>query len=379
MIYRAGKRWDFMYSFRYDLQLFAKDGEGGEKTEEPTAKKLTDARKKGQAAKSKEITTASSLLIFFIAIKIFLVFIGGRFLESYHYLYSGITKYTDNEFTLQIACSLLGSVFQIIIITLIPFLAISFATVFISELVQVKWQISFEPMKPNFNKFNPVSGMKRIFSKDKIVDLVISLVKIAVLTYIVYDFLKDRWAMVLNMYSYTLFQAIELIGNTVIDIGIRISVIFFIVAVADWRYRKWKFHEDMKMTKQEVKDEFKNAEGDPKIKSQQRARMQQASQRRMMNALPQADVVITNPTHLAVAILYDKTKYEAPIVVAKGADFLAAKIKDVANENDIEIVENKPLARMLYHNVDVGAQIPPELYQMVAEILAYVYNIKGKL
>ena len=379
MIYRAGKRWDFMYSFRYDLQLFAKDGEGGEKTEEPTAKKLTDARKKGQAAKSKEVTTASSLLIFFITIKIFLGFVGERFLTSYHYLYSGITKYTDNEFTLQIACSLMGSVLQIIIITLIPFLAISFATVFISELVQVKWQISFEPMKPNFNKFNPISGMKRLFSKDKIVDLVISLVKIAVLTYIVYDFLKDRWAMVLNMYSYTLFQAIELIGNTVIDIGIRISVIFFIVAVADWRYRKWKFHEDMKMTKQEVKDEFKNAEGDPKIKSQQRARMQQASQRRMMNALPQADVVITNPTHLAVAILYDKTKYEAPIVVAKGADFLAAKIKDVANENDIEIVENKPLARMLYHNVDVGAQIPPELYQMVAEILAYVYNIKGKL
>lgn len=379
MIYRAGKRWDFMYSFRYDLQLFAKDGDGGEKTEEPTAKKLSDARKKGQAAKSKEITTASSLLIFFIVVKIFLGFVGERFLESYNYLYSGITKYTDNEFTLQIACSLMGNVFQIIVITLIPFLAFSFVTVFISELVQVKWKISFEPMKPNFNKFNPISGMKRLFSKDKIVDLLISLVKIAVLIYIVYDFLKDKWAMVLNMYSYTLFQAIELIGTTVIDIGIRISVIFFIVAVADWRYRKWKFHEDMKMTKQEVKDEFKNAEGDPKIKSQQRARMQQASQRRMMNALPQADVVITNPTHLAVAILYDKTKYEAPIVVAKGADFLAAKIKDVANENDIEIVENKPLARMLYHNVDVGAQIPPELYQMVAEILAYVYNIKGKL
>ena len=379
MIYKAGKRWDFMYSFRYDLQLFAKDGEGGEKTEEPTAKKLTDARKKGQAAKSKEITTASSLLLFFITIKVFLGFVGERFLTSYYYLYSGITKYTDNEFTLQIACSLMGSVFQLIIITLIPFLAISFVTVFISELVQVKWQISFEPMKPNFNKFNPVSGMKRIFSKDKIVDLLISLVKIAVLTYIVYDFLKDRWAMVLNMYSYTLFQAIELIGNTVIDIGIRISVIFFIVAFADWRYRKWKFHEDMKMTKQEVKDEFKNAEGDPKIKSQQRARMQQASQRRMMNALPQADVVITNPTHLAVAILYDKTKYEAPVVVAKGADFLAAKIKDVANKNDIEIVENKPLARMLYHNVDVWSHIPPELNKILPKILDYVYNIKGKL
>ena len=127
----------------------------------------------------------------------------------------------------------------------------------------------------------------------------------------------------------------------------------------------------MKMTKQEVKDEYKNSEGDPKIKSQQRARMRQASQRRMMQELPQADVVITNPTHLAVAIKYDKEKYDAPVVIAKGADYLAQKIKDVARENDIEIVENKPLARMLYHNV--------ELYQMVAEVLAYVYGLKGKL
>ncbi len=379
-------RWGYMvtdsninYSFAYDLQLFAKDGEGGEKTEEPTAKKLNDARNKGQAAKSREITTAVSLFVFFITIKLFVGFVGNQFLSAYNYLYSSITKCTDNEFTLQFACSLLGSVIQIVILTAVPFLAFSFVTCFVTELVQVKWKISYEPLKPKFNKFNPVSGVKRLFSKDKIVDLLISIFKIAVLIFIVYDFLKDKWAMVLNMYSYTLFQAIELIGNTVIDAGIRISVFFLIIAAADWKYRKWKFHEDMKMTKQEVKDEYKNAEGDPQVKRQQRARMQQASQRRMMNALPQADVVITNPTHLAVALLYDKTKYEAPIVVAKGADFLAAKIKDVASENDIEIVENKPLARMLYHNVDIGAQIPPELYQMVAEILAYVYGIKGKL
>ena len=126
----------------------------------------------------------------------------------------------------------------------------------------------------------------------------------------------------------------------------------------------------MKMTKQEVKHKYKNSEGDQNIKSQQRARMRQASQRRMMQELPQADVVITNPTHLAVAIKYDKEKYDAPVVIAKGADYLAQKIKDVARENDIEIVENKPLARMLYHNVDIGNQIPPELYQMVAEVLA---------
>lgn len=370
---------NIQYLFKYDLQLFAKDGEGGEKTEEPTAKKLNDARDKGQAAKSKEITTAASLFVFFVAIKLFVGFVGNQFLSAYNYLYTSITKCTDNEFTLQFACALLGSVIQIVVITVIPFLAFSFVTCFVVELVQVKWRISYEPLKPNFNKFNPVSGVKRLFSKDKIVDLLISIFKMAVIIYVVYDFLKDRWAMVLNMYSYTLFQAIELLGNTVVDVGLRISILFLVVAAADWKYRKWKFHEDMKMTKQEVKDEYKNAEGDPKIKSQQRARMQQASQRRMMNALPQADVVITNPTHLAVALLYDKTKYEAPIVVAKGADFLAAKIKDVARENDIEIVENKPLARMLYHNVDIGAQIPPELYQMVAEILAYVYGLKGKL
>ena len=133
------------------------------------------------------------------------------------------------------------------------------------------------------------------------------------------------------------------------------------------------------MTKQEVKDEFKQSEGDPKVKSQQRARMQQASQRRMMQELPKADVVITNPTHLAVAILYDKEKYQAPIVIAKGADFLAEKIKERAREYEVEIVENKPLARMLYHNVEIGTEIPPELYQMVAEVLAYVYGLKGKI
>lgn len=367
------------YLFKYDLQLFAKDGEGGEKTEEPTTKKLNDARNKGQAAKSKELTTAVSLFIFFISIKLFIGFVGNRLLSAYQYLYSSITKCTDNEFTLQLACSLLGNVIQIVVLTALPFLVFSFISAFVTEVAQVKWKISYEPLKPKFDKFNPVSGVKRLFSKDKIVDLLTSIFKILVIIFVVYDFLKDRWSMVFNMYSYTLFQAIELIGNTVIDVGIRISIFFLIIAAADWRYRKWKFHEDMKMTKQEVKDEYKNAEGDPKIKSQQRARMQQASQRRMMNALPQADVVITNPTHLAVALLYDKTKYEAPIVIAKGADFLAAKIKDVAKENNIEIVENKPLARMLYHNVDIGAQIPPELYQMVAEVLAYVYNIKGKL
>ena len=164
-----------------------------------------------------------------------------------------------------------------------------------------------------------------------------------------------------------------------INVGIRISALFAVIALFDLFYQKWKYHLDMMMSKQEVKDEYKNSEGDPKVKSQQKQRMQQASQRRMMQDLPNADVVITNPTHLAVAIKYDKDTNEAPVVVAKGADYLAQKIKDRARENAIEIVENKPLARMLYHNVEIGAEIPPELYQMVAEVLAYVYSLTGRV
>ena len=185
--------------------------------------------------------------------------------------------------------------------------------------------------------------------------------------------------MLFYLYDVSLLEALAMIKDIVFELAIKISIIYIIVGVADYVYHKIKFKNDMMMTKQEVKDEYKNAEGDPKVKSQQRSRMQQASQRRMMQELPQADVVITNPTHLAVAIKYDKEKYDAPIVVAKGADYLAERIKDVARANKIEIVENKPLARMLYHNVDLGEQIPPELYQMVAEVLAYVYGLQGKV
>ena len=176
-----------------------------------------------------------------------------------------------------------------------------------------------------------------------------------------------------------LYQALGLIGDIVVDLGIRISVVYMIIAFLDYAYQKWKFKDDMKMTKQEVKDEFKNQEGDPQIKGKQKQRMMEASRRRMMQQLPEADVVITNPTHYAVAIKYDPDKYDAPYVVAKGEDFLAQKIKEIAKENNVEIVENKPLARMLYANVDIGGLIPPELYQSVAEVLAFVYHLKGRI
>lgn len=366
------------YCISYDLQLFAKDGDGGEKTEEPTAKKLQDAREKGQVAKSIDATTAVSLFVFFVMLRLMLGFLGERFMGNFSATYHNISGISNDAFTLQIACSLIGESLGRILLMVAPFLATAFLVAFVTNLVQVKWKITMDPMKPKFEKFNPISGMKRLFSKDKIVELLKSVAKIIVIIYVVYGYLKDRWALVLNMYEYSLTQALSLIGDIIINIGLRISMLFIIIAVADYAYQKWKFHEDMKMTKQEVKDEYKNSEGDPKVKSQQRARMQQASRRRMMQDVPNADVVITNPNHLAVAVRYHKDVDEAPVVVAKGADYLAQRIKEIARENRVEIVENKPLARMLYHNVDIGAEIPPELYQMVAEVLVYVYNLTGK-
>ena len=218
-----------------------------------------------------------------------------------------------------------------------------------------------------------------MFSKDKIFELIKAVVKVGILFYVVYQALKDEWGMIVNIYQLDIWSAISLIVSTVLNIAFQITAVFFVIAFVDWMYQKRKFNNDMKMTKQEVKDEYKNTEGNPQIKGQIRRKMQEASRRRMMQELPEADVVITNPTHLAVALKYDKEVAEAPIVVAKGADYLAGRIREVATENKIEIVEIQPLARMLYHNVELGEQIPPELYQMVAEILAYVYGLQGKV
>lgn len=367
------------YYLSYDLQLFAKEGQDGEKTEEPTAKKLEDARKKGQVMRSTEMVTAATLLAFFFMLKIFVGFIGNRFMTSFRQTIGFISDYTSEPFTLNTARTIIRGSFWNIIVAAFPIMIVGFVVTIVAIVFQVKWKVTAEPLKPKFDKFNPVTGMKRLFSKDKIMDLFKSIAKVVILAYVVYSYLKNQWPLIYKMYSYTLPQAIAVIGDTVINVGIRISALFAVIALFDLFYQKWKYHQDMMMSKQEVKDEYKNSEGDPKVKSQQKQRMQQASQRRMMQDLPNADVVITNPTHLAVAIKYDKDTNEAPVVVAKGADYLAQKIKDRARENAIEIVENKPLARMLYHNVEIGAEIPPELYQMVAEVLAYVYSLTGRV
>ncbi len=266
-----------------------------------------------------------------------------------------------------------------VLIVIGPLMAIGFAVAFVSDAAQVKWKPTMKPLQPKFSKLSPLKGVKKIFSANSIMELVKSVAKIGLIVYISYIYLKDKWGMLFLVYDMPLMQAINLAAEMVTDLGIRIAAVYMIIALADFAYQKVKFSNDMKMTKQEIKEEFKQQEGDPQIKGQIRQKMREASRRRMMQDLPQADVVITNPTHYAVAIKYDPEEADAPVVIAKGEDHMAARIKEVAKENKIEIVENKPLARMLYANVEIGEAVPPELYQAVAEVLAFVYHLQGKL
>ena len=366
----------------YDLQFFAKEGPGGEKTEEPTGKKISDARKKGQVAKSREISIAVELLAFFIMLRIYVDNIGFRFERFFQNVYGQIPEiikmYNGEVPVSAIQTMVNGMILQILTI-MMPFLIAGVAIAFVCNLLQVGFKVTTEPLKPNFGKMNPLSGMQKLFSVQSLFELGKSIAKIVLIAYVVYSYLKGEQTSIFLLYDMSLQQGIALMGNLTINMGIRVSTVYMIIAAVDFIYQKRKFHNDMKMTKQEVKDEMKESEGDPQVKSKQRQRMREASQRRMMHELPKADVVITNPTHYAVAIQYDQEKNTAPIVLAKGADYLARKIKETAKENKIEIVENKPLARMLYANVEVGAEIPPELYKAVAEVLAFVYHLKGKV
>ncbi len=366
---------------KYNLQFFAKDGPGGEKTEQATPKKLNDARKEGQVAKSKEIANSFGLLALFLLMKFYVSTIGEHFLGVFYSIYIQIPDYVkmyDGQLPTQSINLVFEGIMTNLLIIVAPVFLVGFLVAFICDLVQVKWRPTAKPLKPKFSKLNPIKGFKKIISPNSLVELLKAILKIALIGYVVYSYLNGKVEQLYLLYDISLNQGIALVGDLVINLGIRVSAVYLIIGFADYVYQKYKFKDDMKMTKQEVKDEYKNAEGDPKVKSKQRQKMMEVSRRRMMQQLPEADVVITNPTHYAVAIKYDAEKYEAPMVLAKGEDYLAQKIKEIARENHIEIVENKPLARMLYANVEVGELIPPELYQAVAEVLAFVYHLQGK-
>lgn len=357
------------------LQFFSAESEG--RTEKATDKKRQDARKKGQVAQSKELNTAV-LIISFSCISLVLG----------SYMLNGITKMLTQGFRyISIVTGdsnqkllygvLKNSIFQFLIIC-VPLWAALMVFAFLIGYIQVKFKVSFEPMKFKFSKMNPLSGMKRIFSKDTLIHLALAVGKVSILGAVAVNLIKGKIPEFLGLYQTSVSSILNRIAHTVVELGFFVGGAFLIIAIADYVYQWFKHEDSIKMTKQEVKEEFKNAEGDPQIKSKIKQKMRQASMQRMMQAVPEADVVITNPTHFAIALKYDEGSGRAPIVVAKGVDYVAQKIKEKAKEANVTIVENKPLARSLYYTVDLEKEIPPALYGAVAEVLAFVYNLQNR-
>lgn len=361
---------------KMNLQFFAEGG--ADKTEEPTAKKLQDARKEGQVAKSQELISGAMLFTLFIAIKLFGSYLANSFLKVFHRNYGYISTYTIQKPELGHFTSMFNRAMLDIILMTLPVFAFGIVVAFALNVFQVKWQVTSKPLQPKLNRLNPVSGFKKIFSMEKLFELVKAIAKIVIIFWVAYSTLMAEIDTMKILYDLELIPAVVYITNFVVNMGIKISAVYLLIGFADFIYQKMKFKKDMRMSKQEVKDEYKQQEGDPQVKGKIKSKMRESSMRRMMQNMPDADVVITNPTHFACAIKYDKEKASAPVLVAKGADHLAQKIKDIAKEYDVPIVENKPLARMLYYNVELDAEIPQELYQMTAEVLAYVYQLKNK-
>ncbi len=362
---------------RLNLSFFS-----GEKTEDATSKKRSDARSEGQVAKSQEVATAFLFLTSFFVIKMTASNIATS-LESIMTDTFGLIKYYDQYMIDGTADKLASKMFSIyavkVSLIVAPILLAIMAVGIVTNVMQVGWKPTAKVLQPKFSKLNPLKGFKRMFSLMSLVELLKSLLKLAIIGTIVYNTLKKQIAIIPQTPFFSLSESIIYYAEVAYDLGITVGFAYLAIALFDYVFQKWKHNKDLKMSKQEVKDEYKQTEGNPEIKGKIRQKMREASMRRMMQDIPSADVIITNPTHFAVAIRYKHNQDSAPTVVAKGADHMAKKIREQAKEHDIEIVENKPLARSLYASVEIGEQIPPELYQSVAEILAFVYKLKNKI
>ncbi|TCT15086.1 flagellar biosynthetic protein FlhB [Natranaerovirga pectinivora] len=359
----------------YNLQFFA-DGPSGEKTEKPTSRKREKAREEGQVVKSIEVNTAFLLIALFAAINWIIPSISSNIIHFMNDIYLKFNVINNNNFSIDFVTKLMIESLWLILRLVAPIFLIAVLLGLGLNFLQVGFKITPKALKPKFSKLNPIQGFKKIFSLRSLFELVKSLLKISLILAIVYSTIRGKEKTLLVLYDMSLNQIIVWTGSLAIEIGIKVGVFFIFVALADYIYQKLKHEKELKMTKQEIKDEHKMTEGNPEIKSKIRQKMREASMRRMMQELPKADVIITNPTHFAVAIQYNAEISSAPLVIAKGTDFVAAKIREKATENGIEIIENKPLARTLYYTVDIGDAIPEELYQAVAEVLAFVYSLK---
>jgi flagellar biosynthesis protein FlhB len=345
-----------------------------EKTEQPTPKKRRELREKGEVAKSKELPSVAVLLSALIALSFF-----GSYMYSQVQIMMKGAFYlpTMNDLNISEFIKYAQDLISRFIILISPLFAVIFITAILSNIMQVGFIMSGESLTPKFSKIDPIKGFGRMFSKQALMELFKSVLKLIIVGGVAFLTVKGEmknFSLLGDMETNSIFIYIL---NIFFKIFIRCSMAMIVLVIIDYIFQKWEFENRIKMTRQEVKDEFKKSEGDPLIKSRIRSIQMEMARKRMMQAVPDADVVITNPTHLAVALKYDSLTMNAPKVLAKGPGKIAERIREVASEHDIPIMENKELARNLYATVEVGQEIPAALYQSVAEILAYIYRLKS--
>ncbi|HYK74486.1 MAG TPA: flagellar biosynthesis protein FlhB [Pseudoneobacillus sp.] len=354
-----------------DLQFFS-----GEKTEKATPKKRQDARKKGQVAKSQDLNTAVLLIAIFLFLWMSGEYLLGLLLNLFKHSYQ---EYLLMNLTEQNVFSLFMVIIREMATFLAPILVIAMVAGIAANYAQIGFLFSTEAIQMKLDKINPLQGFKKIFSLRSLVELFKSILKISFVGAIAFGVLWKRIDDILVLSQKSLWDALANVGTITVQMGLFCSVGLLFLAILDYLYQKYDFEKNIRMSKQDIKDEYKNVEGDPLIKSKIKQRQREMAMRRMMQEVPKADVVITNPTHFAIALKYDEKKSDAPFVVAKGVDFVAQKIKLIAKENDVITVENRSLARALYSQTEIGDAIPEEFFKAVAEILAFVYRTKNKI
>lgn len=355
-----------------DIQFFA-----GEKTEKATPKKRQDARKKGQVLKSQDVSAAALLLITFLFLFFFAPFMLDGMLS---FLLQAFQRNMLVEtLTADVAMDMYVESLKEMAMLILPIMLVAVVAGIGANYLQFGLLFTTETLKFDLKKIDPIKGIKRILSVRAIINLIKSLLKVAFIGTVTTAVIWMNLDKVLSLTFHTPWETLTTVAYLTGIMGIAASLMLIFIALLDFLYEKFEYEKQLKMSKQDIKDEYKNSEGDPLIKSKIKQRQREMAMRRMMQEIPSADVVITNPTHYAIALKYDDESMDAPRVVAKGTDFVAQKIKMVAKENDVIMVENRPLARAMYDQVEIGETVPEEFFKAVAEVLAYVYRIKRKI
>lgn len=348
---------------------------GEEKTEKATPKKRRDSRKEGEVLQSKEIVTAASVLGIFASMKLFMGFMAETVLAYTGNVFENIGSTTVNQDSIT---AIWVNVATVIVMAVGPISAVAILLGIIPTIAQTRGLFTMKALRPKFSRLNPLSGIKKMFSLQAVVGIVKGLIEVIVIGYVVISEVYARLPRFIALMGAGVMQGVTYAFSSIFDLVMLICILLVFVAAGDFLFQWWQFEKKLKMSKQEVKEEYKQTEGDPQVKSKIKQKQQQMATSRMMQEVPSADVVIRNPTHFAVALRYDQDKNRAPQVVAKGKDYLALRIVKLAEENDVYITEDPPLARLLYSTVDIGREIPVELYNAVAEILTVVYKVKNK-